>query len=381
MEEEKILPVVEEMHNTISQAVFPEDVFGKKLVFDDPDGNEREAETNEEKEEALYEAFKEWKYKLLPYTSFKGLTAFYAKEAVQMLNRLHNEGKERIAEGEFGENLCSDFKVTILGELVQLRKYLLETDTAEVYAGSVQRNGKYGRKVIAKIASEEGKNRYLENEIRVMRILFEKESPQTKHFKPVQNTFKLADGRLGMVSEFRTDFYSLEEIRNSEKWKNGIPEKHMVWVFNRILSAIGLPHSINVVKRNINPANVLIRPRDHNLVLTDWDHAVLNAHLNKGETFSGRENFLAPEILDGQRALPSSDLYSVGKLMIYVLGGDPATEEFPDGVHPRIQSFIKAFVLKSPWQRIGDAWAVHRNLVELVEELWGQRRFLEFTVY
>jgi serine/threonine protein kinase len=369
-----------DLHETISQGVFPEDIFGRKLLFDDG-VREREAENREEEKESLAAAFKYWRLKCDP-KNFTGKYAEpFAEEAEQMLIRLYLEGQRRINEGEYGQDLSSDFRVLFGDKNIELRKFIRETETSEVYASSVISCSGYGAKVIAKIAREKEHNRFLENEIRVLRQLFESKESQTKHYSPLTLTFRTSDDRLGIIADYHADYYSLEEVRNSEKWKNGVPEKHMVWMLNRALSAIGFVHKKSVIKRNINPGNFLIRPRDHNLVLADWELSIMNAHVNAGFKMPQADPFTAPEIKNGEKAIPSTDMYSLGKLMIYILGGDPETGNMPETTHPRIQNFLKAFTLKSKWQRVGDAWKTHGELINLIEDLWGKRRFLKFRVF
>ena len=315
MEMIDVEPKLLEIHRLIASAVFPEDVFGKKLFINDDDDGERVAETSAEEKEALSRVLKEWKRKCDPSIFSGKYSDVYSEEAIQMLYRLFNEGIERIETGDYGSDLSSDFRINIGGDEIELRKYLLDTETAEVYAGSILINGKYGKKVIAKIASKKENNRYLENEIRVLRILSEEQKSQVKHYPPENKTFKMSDGRLGLVMEYHADFYSLEEVKDSEKWKNGIPEKHMVWMLNRALSGIGYAHSRNTIHRNLNPQNVIIRPRDHNLVFTNWDQAILNAHVNSGLEFVGDkdEYFYPSELKTGDKILPSSDLFAIKK--------------------------------------------------------------------
>jgi len=60
---------------------------------------------------------------------------------------------KRIETGDYGSDLSSDFRINIGGDEIELRKYLLDTETAEVYAGSILINGKYGKKVIEQLVS------------------------------------------------------------------------------------------------------------------------------------------------------------------------------------------------------------------------------------
>lgn len=378
--EVEINPKLKELHAEIAQAVFPEDIFGKRLYVIAAD-EEMEAATQDEMIDAAYKVFREWKVRIESVKLFSDVDQAYAEEAAQMLERLFRDAEKRIKEGEWGSDLESDFIVSAGEEEFEVRRYLSENDVADTYAGNVRSVRKYGRKIIAKIAKRPEDNFFLQNEIRALRNLHLDSGGQTKHLPFTLHTFKTSEEQFGMILPFQVDYYSLEEVRQSERWKNGVPEKHMVWMLNRLLSAAGYAHNKNNIHRKINPQNVLICPRNHNLLMVNWEHSLVNADRAGEIPRVDNGDFGAPEEKAGESVVPSTDLYSIGKCMIYILGGDPKTNEMPDSVNPRIQSFLKAFVLESKWQRVHDAWLMHAELIKLIESLWGERVFLKFRIY
>src|SRR5262249_19682565 len=153
--------------------------------------------------------------------------------------------------------------------------------------------------------------------------------------------------------------------------------KHMVWMLSRLLSVLGYAHSKGIIHGNIDPSHLMIRPSDHNLFLIDWSYAAVNP-FRTGDGFKvWREHYSAPEVAERKRPIPASDLYAVGKCMIFILGGDVRNNSLPAQVDEKIQRLIIYFVRESPLQRAQDAWEMYTFLRKLMEELWGPRKFLE----
>jgi hypothetical protein len=64
--------------------------------------------------------------------------------------------------------------------------------------------------------------------------------------------------------------------------------------------------------------------------------------------------------------------------MIYLLGGDPVTGTLPDATPKRLQSFFRGVTLKKPAQRPQNALTLLDEFNDLIEQLWGPRRFRAF---
>lgn len=140
-----------------------------------------------------------------------------------------------------------------------------------------------------------------------------------------------------------------------ERLPGGIPQRHLVWIMRRVLSVLGWAHKNGILHGNVEPAHILVRPADHNVWLVDWSWAIVEPAKN-GQTFRClNEDYGPPEARDRKAPLPSSDLHSLGKAMIYAAGGDPATNALPDTVDLRLQRFLRFFVVESALGRAGDA--------------------------
>jgi len=90
--------------------------------------------------------------------------------------------------------------------------------------------------------------------------------------------------------------------------------------------------------------------------------------------------FFSAEVEKKASPIPSADLYSVGLVMIDILGGDIEKKTTPDSVNEEIQKFLRFHVMPSRLQRSQDAWEMHRRLALLIRKLWGPPKFREFKM-
>ena len=232
--------------------------------------------------------------------------------------------------------------------------------------------------VVLKLVDQASDNDLMQNEIKSLsRLWTQTEVAQQKHLPRLIDQFKTEDGRVGIILS-RFDGYSLREVRENPLYYAGVPIEHVVWMFCRLLSVIGFAHSKAIIHGNIEPSNILISPRDHNLCLIDWTSTIIDPSINpKGFQIFNPE-FSAPEVQEKKTPTPASDLYSAAKCMVYLLGGDIQKNIIPDSIDPRISSFINFFLLPSQLQRAQDAWAMSIQLQNLRKEIWGEHSFIEF---
>lgn len=249
-------------------------------------------------------------------------------------------------------------------------------DLCSVYEATADNRGA-GKTVILKIARRSEDNDLLYNEARILKILWEEQTTHLKHLPHLLDEFKSDRGKRGNVLEY-LDGYDLHAVR--EKYPDGIPQRHIIWIFRRSLSVVGYAHSRGIIHGNIEPAHILIRPHDHNVFLIDWSYAV-HRPAESGEGFRAlNEIYSAPEVRERRPPLPAADLYSLGKCMVFLLGGDPATNRLPESVEERIRRFIEFFLIPSAPSRAQDAWEMYGRLDKLREEVFGPHKFVEFKM-
>jgi serine/threonine protein kinase len=109
----------------------------------------------------------------------------------------------------------------------------------------------------------------------------------------------------------------------------------------QLADALAAAHALSIVHRDVKPGNILFPRLDHEVWLSDFGICHLGAakeRLTEGGEVVGPRGFTAPELEAGGPVpvTPAADLYSLGKVIYYMLsgGGIVAREELdsPDYV-------------------------------------------------
>lgn len=201
------------------------------------------------------------------------------------------------------------------------------------------------------------------------------------HFPILVEHFRLRDtaGRTRQVNVLHaaSGFVSLEEVIHA--YPHGVEAADAAWMFNRILTTLGVTHSLGLVHGAVLPGHVLIRPDDHNAMLIDWCYSV-----PVGETIKAVSPPYAadypPEVSGRQAATAATDIYMAAACMVRLLGGNPAWSDLPPQVPKAIGALLRACMLPSPWRRSNDAWQVYEDFQEILQGLYGPRKFRPFVI-
>jgi len=363
-----------EVYQKLLGAVCPEDIFGEI------------GEQGEDAKKKVKKVFRDLSKIVHPdlYVGDSNKTVM-AKEAFQILNGLNAEAEKRLEAGTYGqritkeddENAVGSFRIKTAKREYVIQSALASGDLSTVYRGKVIGvNGLEGQ-VAVKILLDVDDNDLAFNEIKVLKIFESLPSQQSKHLPNLLDYFKTTDGQYGIILRY-FDGYDLHTVR--EKYNLGLDPRHVAWILARSLSALGYAHHQNIIHGNLEPAHILIRPRDHNVCIVDWSYACVNP-LIAGDSFKVyNEPYSPQEVIQKKSPLPSSDIYSLGKTMIHLLGGDPKTNYIPVACPMPFKMFLQSMVLESALQRPRDAWDLYRYLNEVRTNIWGPARFLELVM-
>lgn len=94
----------------------------------------------------------------------------------------------------------------------------------------------------------------------------------------------------------------------------------------RLLDALAAAHAKGVLHRDVKPQNVLL-DADGNAVLTDFGIAAVvgaTRGLTQDGSLIGTLGYVAPERMSGGKAVPASDLWSLGATLYHAVEGRPA---------------------------------------------------------
>jgi len=188
----------------------------------------------------------------------------------------------------------------------------------------------------------------------------------------VRDIVRLSDGSVAIIMSYVPG----RNIQQIVEKHGAMDAEHVCWITQRVLNALYYLHDHGVIHGDVKPANIIVQPDTHQVVLVDYGLALVKPGRdtkNKGYT----PLFASPEQRDGKVLLPESDLYSLGLTMLYALSGNPdwvASLKVPDDTPDPVCDFIKKLLVRNVkgrpnWQK--------ENLCETIatvrEQAFGRR--------
>lgn len=230
-----------------------------------------------------------------------------------------------------------------------------------------------GGEYVLKVPRGTRANNLLAKEREVLEQLIEQSGDGLYHeYFPDPVETLLADRRRVNVFQWREGLYSAEQIIRQHP--GGLDGRHLAWMFNRTLEAIGYVHSKGWIHGAVLPPHLLFHAQNHGLKLVGWIHA---EPVGRPLTFAPTrfKDWYPPECRLRQPVTPSVDIYLAAKSLVYLSGGDPLGNVIPARIPAGIRRFLKGCVLESPDMRPQDAWETHHEFSELLEKVYGPPRY------
>jgi serine/threonine protein kinase len=317
-----------------------------------------------------------------------------AQAAFNRLSEWYERAQTKLAAGIYGRGGPSnDWRLVLETKRGQ---YVLENRPVEgpVYASYPADCIRDGRRqaVTLKITRAAHDNDLAANEASTLQALVNgKAAKKFKAYLPrlLDSFLYREDGEARQVNVFERagGWVSLEQVRQA--YPGGIDPRDMAWMWRRLLVALGFAHLNGIIHGAVLPANVLIQPEQHGLVLAEWSFA-----LSYPQASGAYVPVLDPaylgwypcEVLQRESPLASTDIDMTARCMIYVLGGDPAADArqpartLPGGLSQPLHLFFKGCTLAGKHARPQDAWALKEEFDALLQRLWGERKFHPFVM-
>ena len=253
----------------------------------------------------------------------------------------------------------------VLGDLVG------RTGVADLHAGHLA--AAPGHPVIVKVVRRPSDSDLLANESRVLRHLAGAIDARWRPYVPqLVEAFRHTDpeGNRRRVNVFEPveGFVSLADVATA--FPAGLDARDAAWMWRRLLVALGLAHRAGVVHGAVFPDQVLIHPAAHGLVLSDWCYAVPAGEPLRAMVAEHQDRYPAEVPAKGP-ATPATDIALAAGTMAALMG---------DRAPAPMRRFLTGCLLPRPANRPDDAWRLLGELDELLERLYGPRRFRPFTL-
>jgi hypothetical protein len=164
-------------------------------------------------------------------------------------------------------------------------------------------------------------------------------------------------------------FVSLAEVLAA--YPAGVDPRDAAWMWRRLLVAIGTAHRAGVIHGAVLPEHVMIHPAEHGLVLVDWCYSTQAPAGRLAAVVARYRPWYPRGVLTGGQAGPDLDIWLATRCLTELTGARlPAA----------MASFAAGCTLASPRRRPSDAWALLAEFDELLERLYGPRRFRPFAM-
>lgn len=188
-------------------------------------------------------------------------------------------------------------------------------------------------------------------------------------------------------------------LRHDMNLQGTFSVREMLRVISETLDGLAAAHRVGVVHRDIKPENILINDRGH-VQITDFGlaKAASQATLSTTGMLLGTAAYLAPEMIEDNKATMQGDLYSVGIMAWEMLAGDvPFTSDNPvtmvfkhvhedvpsltstcTGINQQVADFVSHLTARAVEARPADASDALHELQQLTANLpmdaWQYRK-------
>ena len=293
-----------------------------------------------------------------------------AREAFALLNTAHEQANAKVSAGTYGDRKPvaapiaapkhEPVSIKVGGKEYVVGHELARGDICDVY--------ECGDGRVLKVARSAADNDFVQNEAQKLGKVHPAKVAEEKFYRftpSVLDSFGIKGAkttRRANVLPRYPEHFSLAQIHAA--YPNGLDLRDSVWMFKRLLMAIGFAHEQGIVHGAIVPEHVLVHPTGHGARVIDWCYAV-----NVGERIKaispGNRDLYAPEVLKKEPASAGTDVYMAAKSIALLLDKNAPA---------RFQAFLSGCMLTNPARRPG-AWQTHEELDALLFKLVGKPQY------
>lgn len=160
---------------------------------------------------------------------------------------------------------------------------------------------------------------------------------------------------------------SLAEVRAA--YPAGLDGRDAAWIWRRVFAALALAHSAGVAHGAVWPEHVMIEPDLHGVILVGWGQSTELRSPLRALSRRWREAY-PPEVAAGEAVTEATDVYMASFTMAHLLEARARA----------LRSFARGCMLDRESMRPHDVRELGRELDDLLERLYGPRRFRPFSM-
>lgn len=295
----------------------------------------------------------------------------YTNPTQEMLRRRATEAFARMEEllAEEARGASGSFEVSTPTRTYRCGPRAYTGSVGALYECRYERDGQL-KDGLLKVPKNVRDNDLIVQEAKVLRAVFDSPDDRKNFFPRFEESFRWRDAatkqdRQVLVLRRLLGFVSLAEVR--EHFPLGLDARDLAWIWRRALVALSLLHEQETVHGGLYPEHLLIRPLDHGVLLTGLTTSV--SFGEKVKFIGGRTMCCAPEISRKEPVGPSTDIYMLSMTMLHMLRHDSPRQFF---------GFINGCTFERPKARPQDALSLLGEFDELLERLYGPRKFRVF---
>jgi hypothetical protein len=351
------------------------DVFGVS-----PDGQQLE--------QHVKRRFRELQVQLHPDRYQADEDKLLATDAFTRLAGLHEDALRALRMGEYGRAKHLMVMRTPKGEHV-IMNVVGSGDLCTTYLAESKQNGMTVRSFV-KVVKDHRNNDLMKTEAKVLEILHSSDVQQKwrPYVSGLVDSFVYAEPRKPRrrtnVLIDMSEFFTFDQLRSA--FPEGVPAIHAVWMWRRLLMALGFAHDNGIIHGAVLPRHVMVLPEHHGLTLVDWCYASIradDAYPPLVALVSDHREWYPEEVLSKEPPSPATDLYMAVKSMVYLMGGNPLNGVMPETIPRQLRAFFRGCLRVQQSARPQNAWLLLEEFDELLKDVGGQyypRKFRNFVV-
>lgn len=162
-----------------------------------------------------------------------------------------------------------------------------------------------------------------------------------------------------------------ENIENILKNNRYIDDEHITWIMQRLLDALSYLHYYGIIHCDIKPQNIILNTKEHNATLVDFGLYTKNP-TRTSKAQGGTNYFIPPEFEFGLPPIPASDIYSLGKTLLLMAGGNPQTGTIPKDIHPGLGKIISNMTRQDSMARPQNAQTLNNEVTKFRISAYGR---------